>query len=167
MQARHTHIYYLGIGSNTERDKNILSCLNYLKNSFVNCHSSPVYQSQSFGFNGLDFYNLVAKIHSVFSPHEMKKWLCMIEDLHGRDRTKPRYSNRTLDIDLLLCDLLTIDDGVIQIPRQEILKRKYVLKPLQDLAPDLVHPQTQKRLADLWQALNSTDDSPLLLVKTL
>ncbi len=158
------HVYFLGIGSNTDRITNINSCINYLQNSFHPCHVSAIYQSESFGFNGHDFYNLVVKIHSVFNPHEMKKWLCKIEDLHGRDRKKPRYSNRTLDIDLLLCDDLVIDDGTVQVPRREIMKRKYVLKPLQDLAPDLIHPVAQKRLADLWQALDNADISELNLV---
>jgi len=167
MSGLKIHTYYLGIGSNTERKKNMVSCLNYLQNSFSYCHVSAVYQSASFGFKGHDFYNLVVKIRSVYSPHEMKKWLCKIEDIHGRDRIKPRYSNRTLDIDLLLCDDLIIDDGAVQIPRREILKRKYVLKPLQDLAPDFIHPVAQKRLAELWQALKVNDDSELSSIESL
>jgi len=158
------HTYFLGIGSNTQRTKNIKSCLNYLQNSFACCQVSAIYQSPSFAFSGHDFYNLVVKILSVYSPHNMKKWLSNIEDIHGRDRKKPRYSNRTLDIDLLLCDDLILEDGVVQIPRREILKRKYVLKPLQDLAPDLIHPVAQKRLADLWQALAKQDKSELTQV---
>ena len=164
MSALKTHTYYLGIGSNINRKTNISSCLNYFRNSFFTCQVSAIYQSEAFGFNGHDFHNLVVKVHSVFDPYEMKLWLCNIEDLHGRDRKKPRYSNRTLDIDLLLCDDLVIDDEAVQIPRREILKRKYVLKPLQDLAPDLIHPVAQKRLADLWQALDNADISELNLV---
>ena len=153
--------YYLGIGSNTARVQNINSCIEYLNCSFSTTVVSPTYRSPSFGFNGHDFYNLVVRVDSVFSPHQLKQWIQSIEDLHGRDRSKPRYSNRTLDIDLLLCNDMIIDDGFIQIPRAEILKRKYVLKPLQDLAPDLIHPLAQKRLADLWQALSMTDRSEL------
>ena len=157
-------VFFLGIGSNTDPELNINSCLNYLHSSFKSITISPFYQSPSFGFNGHDFYNLVVQIETVFSPHQLKTWLQNLEDIHGRDRSKPRYSNRTLDIDLLLCDDLIIDDGVVQIPRREILKRKYVLKPLQDLAPDLIHPVAQKRLADLWQALDRSDDSELIVV---
>ncbi len=164
MSGLKPHTYYLGIGSNTDRNKNLRSCLNYLQNSFAYCQVSAIYQSPSFAFKGDDFYNLVVKILSVYSPHNMKKWLSNIEDIHGRDRRKPRYSNRTLDIDLLLCDDLILDDGVVQIPRREILKRKYVLKPLQDLAPELIHPAAQKRLADLWQALAKQDKSELTQV---
>jgi 2-amino-4-hydroxy-6-hydroxymethyldihydropteridine diphosphokinase len=156
--------YYLGIGSNSNRRKNMQSCLNYFLNSFAICHVSPVYRSASYGFEGHDFFNSVIHIQSAFEPAALKIWVQHIEDLHGRDRSKPRYSNRTLDIDLLLCDDLIIDDGTIQVPRREILKRKYVLKPLQDLAPDLIHPVAQKRLADLWQALSVSDAAELISV---
>ena len=144
--------YYLGVGSNLNREHNITSCLNYLRSSFAEMRVSPIYQSPSFGFKGHDFHNLVVHIHSAYTPTALKHWLQRLEDLHGRDREQPRYSDRTLDVDLLLCDQLIINDGFVQIPRDEILKRAYVLKPLQDLAPDLIHPQAQKRLADLWQA---------------
>ncbi|MCB1581734.1 MAG: 2-amino-4-hydroxy-6-hydroxymethyldihydropteridine diphosphokinase [Xanthomonadales bacterium] len=156
--------YFLGIGSNVNRQKNIKSALNYLACSFKSLQVSPVYQSVAFGFEGQDFYNLVVKLETVFTPHPLKDWLQNIENIHGRDRSKPRYSDRTLDIDLLLCDGLIIDDGVVQVPRTEILKRDYVLKPLQDLAPDLIHPVAQKRLAELWQALNESQVVELKLV---
>lgn len=158
------HDYYLGIGSNTDRRRNILSCLQYFAAAFSARKISPIYRSPSFGFNGHDFFNLVIKIKTAFEPKELKNWIQKLEDIHGRDRSKPRYSNRTLDIDLLLCDELIMDDGFVQIPRSEILKRNYVLKPLQDLAPDLIHPVAQKRLADLWQALSVTDQPDLTVV---
>ncbi len=156
--------YYLGIGSNVDRVLHITSCLNYFHNSFNAMDVSPIYCSPSYGFNGHDFYNTVVRIETVFNPHQLKQWIQQLEDLHGRDRSKPRYSNRTLDIDLLCCEDLVIDDGVIQIPRTEILNRKYVLKPLQDLAPGWVHPVAKKRLADLWQALANSDQSELIEV---
>ena len=159
-----TKTYYLGIGSNVNRKSNIRSALNYLACSFSTFDTSPVYQSAAFGFEGQDFYNLVVKIETVFTPNKLKSWLQKLEDLHGRDRSQPKYSNRTLDIDLLLCDDWVIDDGTVQIPRREILKRKYVLKPLQDMAPDVVHPVAQKRLADLWQALEKQSGADLDLV---
>jgi len=159
------HTYFLGLGSNTNRKENLASCLRHLmKRSFINHQVSPIYQSPSFGFDGHDFYNLVVKIESVFEPHNLKKWLLNLENLHHRDRDQPRYSNRTIDIDLLLCDDLIIDNDTVQVPRKEILKRKYVLKPLQDIAPDLIHPVAQKRLAELWQALSVTADSELKVV---
>jgi len=156
-----THCIFLGIGSNINRKANLLSCLNYLTRSFKNIQISPVYRSASYGFSGSDFFNLVVKIETEFDLKKLKIWLQQIEDLHGRDRSQTRYSDRTLDIDLLLIDDLIIDDGFIQVPRQEICQRKYVLKPLVDLAPDLTHPSQKKRLVTLWQALEATDNSYL------
>jgi 2-amino-4-hydroxy-6-hydroxymethyldihydropteridine diphosphokinase len=153
--------YFLGIGSNVNRQEYISSCLRYLRHSFASLQVSPVYASPAFGFAGADFHNLVVCIDSAFTPHALKRWLQRLEDLHGRDRSQPRYSDRTLDVDLLLCDQLIINDGQIQLPRDEILKRDYVLKPLQDLAPELMHPQAQKRLADLWQAFAAVNDVTL------
>jgi 2-amino-4-hydroxy-6-hydroxymethyldihydropteridine diphosphokinase len=156
-----THTYYLGVGSNLNREHNISACLQHLHCSFAGMSVSPVYQSPAYGFAGHDFHNLVVKFSSAFSPNKLKHWLQQLEDAHGRDRQQPRYSDRTLDVDLLLCDQLIINDGFVQIPRDEILKRAYVLKPLQDLAPDLIHPQAQKRLADLWQAFVRVNDVEL------
>ncbi|MFC3192784.1 2-amino-4-hydroxy-6-hydroxymethyldihydropteridine diphosphokinase [Marinicella sediminis] len=153
--------FYLGIGSNVDRQLHITSCLHHLRCAFSRLQTSPVYASPSYGFKGADFHNLVVRIDTAFTPTELKIWLQQLEDLHGRDRRKPRYSDRTLDVDLLLCDQLIIDDGFVQLPRDEILKRPYVLKPLQDLAPDLLHPVAKKRLADLWQAFCQTNEFDL------
>ncbi|MCF6299736.1 MAG: 2-amino-4-hydroxy-6-hydroxymethyldihydropteridine diphosphokinase [Proteobacteria bacterium] len=155
------HCIFLGIGSNINRKANLLSCLSYLTGSFKNIQVSPVYRSASYGFSGSDFFNLVVRIKTEFDPVKLKIWLQQLERLHGRDHKQARYSDRTLDIDLLLIDDLIIDDGFIQVPRQEICQRKYVLKPLVDLAPDLIHPSQKKRLATLWQALAATDNSSL------
>lgn len=149
--------FYLGIGSNTDRERNIASCLQWLKASFRDIEVSPVYQSPAFGFDGPAFHNLAVRIGSSFNPWQMKKWLQKIEDLHGRDRSQPRYSNRTLDIDLLLIDDLVIDDGVIQVPRNEITHRNYVLAPLVDIAPNFTHPSLRKELKHIhFSKLNLT-----------
>lgn len=163
----HRHRIFLGIGSNIERHANIQSCLHHLSCSFARLRVSPIYQSKSYGFAGADFHNLVVQVETAFTPQKLKPWLQWLEDLHGRDRSRPRYSNRTLDIDLLLCDDWVLDQDQIQLPRHEILNRKYVLKPLQDLAPEYHHPVAKKRLADLWQALDQSDSSELVQINGL
>ena len=76
-----------------------------------------------------------------------------IEDLHGRDRSQKRYSNRTLDIDILLFNSEVINESGIIIPRAEILTQAYVLKPLVDICDGLTHPKTGVRLSQHWQQL--------------
>jgi len=144
---------YLGIGSNINRVENIQSCLDYFSRSFRYCQVSPAYQSPSYGFSGHDFYNLVVKIKSSFDLVSLKKWLIVVEDMHGRDRKQARYSNRTLDIDILFYNEDVSDNNTIKIPRPEILTQAYVLKPLVDLAPDMVHPETGRTLIHHWNSL--------------
>ena len=114
---------YLGIGSNLNKEKTIQSCLNYLSASFNKIQISPIYQSASYGFEGNDFYNLVVKIETSFELNELKTWLITIEDLYGRDRSQPKYSNRTLDIDILLFNDLILENQTITLPRAEILTK--------------------------------------------
>lgn len=144
---------YLGVGSNINKVENIQSCLNYFSSSFQYFQVSPTYQSPSYGFAGHDFYNLVVKIKSSFDLVSLKKWLMTVEDMHGRDRKQVRYSNRTLDIDILFYNEDVSDNDTIKIPRPEILTQAYVLKPLIDLAPDMAHPETGRTLINHWNSL--------------
>jgi 2-amino-4-hydroxy-6-hydroxymethyldihydropteridine diphosphokinase len=114
-----------------------------------------LYESPSYGFNGHDFINLVVKIHTHFDINSLKKWLMAIEDLHGRDRSQKRYSNRTLDIDILLFNNEIIQLSNIVIPRAETLTQAYVLKPLVDICNGMLHPKTGISLSQHWQQLKT------------
>ncbi|WP_395374027.1 2-amino-4-hydroxy-6-hydroxymethyldihydropteridine diphosphokinase [Marinicella sp. W31] len=148
---------FLGLGSNVKPLQHLQSCQQYLNCSFKHIRYSSVYRSPAFGFDGADFLNMVAEITTAFSPMALKHWLQKIEDLHGRDRSKPRYSDRTLDIDLLFYGQHIIKQNELYIPRQEITQRDYVLKPLAELAPDWVHPQHKKKLSTLWKAFSENN----------
>lgn len=141
---------FLGIGSNLNKEQNIQSCIDYFQASFQFCKISPVYQSPSFGFKGNAFFNFVIHIKTHFDLLPLKTWLLKVEDLHGRDRSQVRYSNRTLDIDILLFNNDIYKSSEIIIPRPEILKRDYVLKPLTDVTENLTHPQTGKLFTEHW-----------------
>jgi 2-amino-4-hydroxy-6-hydroxymethyldihydropteridine diphosphokinase len=82
--------------------------------------------------------------------HSVNRALAEIEDAHGRDRSGPRFSSRTLDLDLLLYDGLVLDENGLKLPREEILKNAFVLWPLAEIAPQLVHPVAGKTYAELW-----------------
>ena len=80
----------------------------------------------------------------------MNDWLHALEDRHGRRRDVPRFSSRTLDVDIVLFDDAIIDGpGNLQIPRKE-LAEAFVLKPLAEIAPDLRVPGDGRTLAELW-----------------
>ncbi len=141
---------YLSLGSNVDAEVKIGAAMRALQERFGICRFSPIYRSRAIGFEGEDFINLAAMIETGMTPMELRDWLRELEDRHGRDRSLPKYSDRTLDVDILLFGDLVIHDEALEIPRGEILKFAHVLKPLADLAPDLDHPTDGRSMAQIW-----------------
>lgn len=142
---------YLGLGSNQKPEFHIHQALDALYQQFGVLRISPVYESAAVGFSGDNFLNLVVEITAELSVGELLQTLRNIENQNGRNRAAPRFSGRTLDIDILLYgNAVGVVDGV-KLPREEILENAFVLRPLADLAPDLVHPQIKLTMAELWQ----------------
>lgn len=159
------HLVYVGIGSNIDQEKYIRLSAQYLKDTFgADCQLSlsPVYKTRAVGFKGDDFYNLVASFYTSLSAVEVEKNLKFIEHQNGRRRDQSKFSARTLDIDLLLYDQEVIQTDEISVPRDEIEKYAFVLSPLADLAPDLIHPQTQKSISEMWDTLRQTTNEQAL-----
>ncbi len=151
---------FLSIGSNIDKEKNIRAGIDALKAHFGKVICSTIYESESVGFDGANFYNLVVQIETEEPLEVVVNMLKQIEDEHGRTRTGPRFSSRTIDIDILLYDNLIRDDEVVSVPRDEILKNAFVLRPLAELAGANRHPQTGEMYQDLW---NRFDHSSQLL----
>jgi 2-amino-4-hydroxy-6-hydroxymethyldihydropteridine diphosphokinase len=143
---------YLGMGSNIDAEAHILAGISALREAFGDVALSPVYRAPAVGFSGNDFINLVARIETSLEPLELKRFLHALEDRHGRRRDVPKYSDRTLDIDILLYDDLYLLSPELDLPRDEILTAAHVLKPLADLAPELRHPVRRQTLSELWRA---------------
>jgi len=150
---------YLGLGSNIDARKNISSGIATLRETFGDVELSPIYQTAAFGFEGNDFINLVACVETEMSPLELKMFLNDLENRHERNRHAPKFSDRTLDIDILLYDDLYLLSPELNIPRGEILSAAHVLKPLADLAPDLLHPACRKTIKELWSEFPDRDIS--------
>ena len=150
-------IAYLGLGSNIRPEENITSARLALRSGFSRAWFSPLYRSPPVGLEGDDFINLVAGVETGLHPLELKEWLHDLEDRHARDRSAPKWSSRTLDIDILLYDDLYLVSPELEIPRDEILTAAHVLKPLADLAPDLLHPVTRRSILEHWQAFPRQD----------
>ena len=148
---------YLGVGSNIEAHANVTSGIAALREAFATLELSPVYRAPAIGFRGNDFLNLVARVDTDLAPLDLRDWLHALEDRHGRDRSQPKFSDRTLDIDILLYDDLWLLSPALEIPREEILTSAHVLKPLADLAPDLRHPVARRTMAELWGAFPQQD----------
>lgn len=142
---------YLGLGSNIDAEKHLEAGIEALREEFGEVDCSPFYRSEAVGFSGDDFLNGVCMIATDRAPADLKEWLTELEDAHGRDRDQPKFSDRTLDIDILLHGDCAGEYGDLQLPRDEILKFAHVLKPLADLAPDLRHPVTGWTMAEHWE----------------
>lgn len=157
---------YLGIGSNVDRERHIAMGLLALRQAFGELQVSKVYRCKAVGFDGEDFYNLAVGLRSDHTPDQIRDRLREIEDRFGRDRNQPRFSDRTLDIDLLLYGDTEIDSESLKVPRDEVLKQAYVLKPLVDIAADFEHPQTGRSLSEHW-GMMETDPEDLTEVPIL
>tara|TARA_B100001063_G_C16721278_1_gene533720 strand:- start:580 stop:1080 length:501 start_codon:yes stop_codon:yes gene_type:complete len=141
---------YLSLGSNIDRHAHITSALDNLEECFGDLSLSSVYESDSVGFSGDNFYNLVVEVTSSKSIGQISVVLKKIEDKNGRDRSAPRFGPRSLDIDILAVDdFFGYYDG-IELPRDEILKNAFVLQPLAELIPNDVHPVTGKSYRQHW-----------------
>jgi 2-amino-4-hydroxy-6-hydroxymethyldihydropteridine diphosphokinase len=151
---------YVSIGSNIERDANIRGGVTDLKKYFGELELSRVYESESVGFDGDNFYNLVAAFDTDEDVLTVAKILHDIENDHGRTREGPRFSSRTLDIDMLLYDDAVMQQGKLELPRDEITKNAFVLWPLAEIAPDLEHPVLGTSYAEMWAAFDK-DKQPL------
>jgi len=158
---------WLGLGSNVNAENNIRAGIKELKNKFENVSLSPVYSSTAVGFDGDDFINLVARVETEMPPLELRGYLRDLEDRYGRKRNVPKFSDRVLDIDILLYDDLVLRSPVLDMPRGEIIKFAHVLKPLADLEPDLIHPTELRSMADLWESSGLDDDCLRLLPEFL
>jgi 2-amino-4-hydroxy-6-hydroxymethyldihydropteridine diphosphokinase len=151
-------IAYLGLGSNVDAHAHITAGIAALRETFGEVGLSPVYRSPAVGFDGNPFINLVAVVETTLQPVELKKYLNDLENRHGRLRNVPKYSDRTLDIDILLYDDLYLLSPVLELPRLEIMAFSHVLKPLADLAPDLVHPVARRTMAEIWAEFSGDRD---------
>lgn len=160
-----SHQIYVGIGSNMKRKYHIEMAVSELKSHFGKLKISPVYESPAVGFKGDNFYNLVIFFESNLSLNEVENAVKRIEDKSGRDRTQEKFSARTLDIDLLLFDDCVLHQQGINIPRDEITQQAFVLKPLYDIAPELIHPETKKNISKHWVQFQQQNDIELTKVQ--
>jgi 2-amino-4-hydroxy-6-hydroxymethyldihydropteridine diphosphokinase len=142
---------YLSIGSNVEPTHNVRSAVAALRSDFGQLILSPVYRNPAVGFSGDDFLNLVVGLDTELTPLDLAERLRALEDAHGRLRQGPKFASRTLDIDILTYGDAVLRLGRLVIPRDEILRYAFVLRPLADVAGDEVHPETGQRYRALWR----------------
>ena len=121
--------YYLSLGSNINAEENISFAIKELKKILSNIIISSTYKTKSEGFDGDDFLNLVVAGDSDLNFESLNQDLKNIEDSSGRNRNSPKFSARTLDIDIIL----QIDDDEVIFESDEIKKYSFVSEPLKEI----------------------------------
>ncbi|MCW2102680.1 UNVERIFIED_ORG: 2-amino-4-hydroxy-6-hydroxymethyldihydropteridine diphosphokinase [Pseudomonas psychrophila] len=139
---------YLGLGSNTERERHLCAGLDALAGFLVGMTCSAVFESQPVGIKSGPFFNLVVAAKTDLPLMELSRRLKLIEADNGR--YAPDRKGLPLDIDVLFYGDLVGDFEFLTLPRAEILKNAFVLWPLSLMAPDKVHPGVGKTLAQMW-----------------
>jgi len=141
---------YVSIGSNIEPHRHVRRALEQLERQFGSLVISPIYRTRAMGFEGDDFLNLVIGMDTALPPLELAERLRALESREGRLRGAEKFSSRTLDLDILTYGDQRIRDGRLVLPRREITRYAFVLRPLADVAPDAVHPELGKTYHELW-----------------
>lgn len=147
---------YVSIGSNIDRYRHIAASLDALQHHFGELVISPVYETESIGFVGEHFLNLVVAFQCRHSVAELAQLLRGIEYDNGRQHTDLKFAPRTLDIDILTYDSLVGCIAGVELPRSEITENAFVLRPLVDIAGSTLHPRLQKSYAAIWQAYDQS-----------
>ena len=148
---------YVAAGSNVEPEKNLARALDELEQAFGALALSPAYRNRAVGFEGPDFINLVVGFRTVCAPAQVKHALERIEALCGRPPKSAKWAPRSMDLDILLYDQVVSDEPGLILPRPDLLRRAFMLKPLADLAPSLRHPTQHRTIGELWAEFPSAD----------
>lgn len=143
---------YISIGSNVDREHYVRAALDALADWFGELTVSSVYESEAVGFDGEPFLNLVVGVTTSLSVAELSRRFKQLEADNGRRRDVPKFSARTLDLDILTYGDATGPVDGVELPRGEILKNAFVLRPLAEIAPTERHPLCGQTYADLWLA---------------
>ncbi|GGF69009.1 2-amino-4-hydroxy-6-hydroxymethyldihydropteridine diphosphokinase [Alteromonas lipolytica] len=146
---------FIGVGSNIDREFHTREAYRLLHQQFNNVVVSSVYECPAVGFEGPGFYNWVARVDTTLSLSAIHQLFKQLEAEYGRKDWHKQNCSRTMDLDLLCFDQC-ICESPVALPRPEILKRAFVLRPLAEIAPDVCHPVAGKTFLQLWQAFDQS-----------
>ncbi len=152
---------YIALGANLgDRSATLASAIRALTTEYAATWraSSSLYETSAVGgpAGQPDYLNAVVSITTPLPPHDLLDALLHIERLHGR-RREVRHGPRTLDLDLLLYDDCVIADHRLQVPHPRAHLRRFVLTPLAEIAPKLLHPRLRLTVAQLLARLDGDE----------
>ncbi len=143
---------FVAAGSNVQPESALRTALDALERIYGPLRISPAYRNKAVGFEGDDFINLVVGFTTNDPLTEVRRNLQQVEALCGRPPNAPKWAPRTMDLDILLYgDTVSTEPGLL-LPRPDLIKRPYMLKPMADVAPDVMHPTLHRTMQQLWDA---------------
>jgi 2-amino-4-hydroxy-6-hydroxymethyldihydropteridine diphosphokinase len=110
---------------------------------------SSIYETSPYGeIEQEEFFNCVIKIETYFDPGELFHYLKSVEEKVGR-KVRTKWGPREIDLDILFYNDIIYSDDEITIPHKDLLNRDFVLVPLNEIAPDLIHPEFGKKISEI------------------
>jgi 2-amino-4-hydroxy-6-hydroxymethyldihydropteridine diphosphokinase len=140
---------FVAAGSNIEPERNLALASRELRRAWPQVLFSPWYRNRAAGFEGEDFINFAVGFDSSEPVQAVVTKLRTIEELCGRPRAAAKWAPRSMDLDVLLYGDLV--EPELKLPRPDLLKRAYMLGPLADIAPDVMHPTAGATIGQLWE----------------
>ena len=146
-------LVYLGLGTNLgKKERNLSDAIGMLSSQVGRVVSQSVfYKSKPWGFESdNEFLNAVVLVETGLLPFDLLATTQQVERELGRTaKSVNGYSDRIIDIDILLYDDMVLDEPTLKIPHPLILERDFVLVPLVEIAPDLVNPLTGIKYSEI------------------
>lgn len=148
---------YLGLGSNLgDKETNLLQAIEQIEKQIGSIMARSVFfVSEPWGFDsGNTFLNACVAVDTTFSPTTCLRCIKSIETALGRpERASGEYKDRVIDLDILFYDDLVLENSDLTIPHPLLHLRNFVLTPLAEIAPDLIHPVFKKTIRELQSEL--------------
>jgi 2-amino-4-hydroxy-6-hydroxymethyldihydropteridine diphosphokinase len=150
-------LVYIALGSNLgDREANLAKAREMLDNDIRVLKCSSIYQTAPWGYSEQeDFYNQVLECETNLRPMSLLKWLKRFEKRMGRKKTF-RNGPRVIDLDILFYDNVILETRRLVIPHPGMHERAFVLVPLAELNPGLIHPVLGKTIAELLAMVDQT-----------
>ncbi len=141
---------FVAAGSNVEPEKNLASACAQIVRNWPDAFFSRAYRNAAVGFDGPEFINLVLGFSTAQPLDAVIAQLRDIETQCGRPRLAPKWASRSMDLDVLLFGDRVEKTAEYTLPRPDLLKRPYMLGPMAEIAPEVVHPTVGKAIGVLW-----------------
>ena len=146
---------FVAAGSNIRPREHLRKALGLMREAWPGLRVSRAYANKAVGFEGDDFVNLVVAFHTDETLAAVLDRLHAIEAACGRAREAAKWAPRSMDLDVLLYgDVVGEFPGAV-LPRKDLLRRPYMLGPMAEIGPQVVHPTAGRRIGELWAEFDS------------